>query len=242
MATRSVFTNRKLLKDSSVATSENWCAAASTRSHSPQAGRYALRPTFTCTCTCTYTYMYTRTSFLSQLFAFGAGACIGDGSCSATALAPRLIDELSTVRVIDVVCGDGHCVALTSGEHCAALVLYLVSRQCLGVFYLQRTSCTLGETTRWGSAVKATAKVRSAFPEGFHRWTVLPCIRYPQVSLDFHRILLRINRNFFSFLQAHRIRLPGHRFRLIGRSLLGIDRSASTCKKTRSPCFAASWR
>ena len=37
---------------------------------------------------------------------------------------PRLVDELSTQRIIDVVCGDGHCVALTSGYNFSTLPFY----------------------------------------------------------------------------------------------------------------------
>ncbi|XP_014872809.1 probable E3 ubiquitin-protein ligase HERC1 isoform X1 [Poecilia latipinna] len=48
-----------------------------------------------------------------QVFAWGCGACLGCGSSEATALRPRLIEELATTRVVDVSIGDSHCLALS---------------------------------------------------------------------------------------------------------------------------------
>ena len=57
-----------------------------------------------------------------QVYAWGCGPCLGDGSCSSTALKPKLIEELLTVKVVDLTCGEGHCVALTSGTGTRLLV------------------------------------------------------------------------------------------------------------------------
>ncbi|XP_028298817.1 probable E3 ubiquitin-protein ligase HERC1 isoform X3 [Gouania willdenowi] len=48
-----------------------------------------------------------------QVYAWGCGACLGCGSSEATALRPKLLEELATTRVVDVSIGDSHCVALS---------------------------------------------------------------------------------------------------------------------------------
>ncbi|XP_023674598.2 probable E3 ubiquitin-protein ligase HERC1 isoform X1 [Paramormyrops kingsleyae] len=48
-----------------------------------------------------------------QVYAWGCGACLGCGSSEATALRPKLIDELATTRVVDISIGDSHCLALS---------------------------------------------------------------------------------------------------------------------------------
>ncbi|KAG7232808.1 hypothetical protein INR49_008073, partial [Caranx melampygus] len=51
-----------------------------------------------------------------QVYAWGCGACLGCGSSEATALRPKLIEELATTRVVDISIGDSHCLALSHGE------------------------------------------------------------------------------------------------------------------------------
>ncbi|XP_060677251.1 probable E3 ubiquitin-protein ligase HERC1 isoform X1 [Hemiscyllium ocellatum] len=48
-----------------------------------------------------------------QVFAWGCGSCLGSGSSETTALRPRLIEELNSTKIIDISCGDSHCLALT---------------------------------------------------------------------------------------------------------------------------------
>ncbi|XP_032830981.2 putative E3 ubiquitin-protein ligase HERC1 isoform X4 [Petromyzon marinus] len=48
-----------------------------------------------------------------QLYAWGCGACLGCGSSEATALRPKLIEDLACTRIVDISCGDSHCLALT---------------------------------------------------------------------------------------------------------------------------------
>ncbi|XP_007895403.2 probable E3 ubiquitin-protein ligase HERC1 [Callorhinchus milii] len=48
-----------------------------------------------------------------QVFAWGCGSCLGSGSSETTALRPRLVDELNSTKIIDISCGDSHCLALT---------------------------------------------------------------------------------------------------------------------------------
>ncbi|KAI7795921.1 putative E3 ubiquitin-protein ligase HERC1-like [Triplophysa rosa] len=48
-----------------------------------------------------------------QVFAWGCGSCLGCGSSESTSLRPRLIEELSISRIIDISCGDSHCLALS---------------------------------------------------------------------------------------------------------------------------------
>uniref|UniRef100_A0A2R9A0R3 HECT-type E3 ubiquitin transferase n=1 Tax=Pan paniscus TaxID=9597 RepID=A0A2R9A0R3_PANPA len=48
-----------------------------------------------------------------QVYAWGCGACLGCGSSEATALRPKLIEELAATRIVDVSIGDSHCLALS---------------------------------------------------------------------------------------------------------------------------------
>ncbi|XP_028827463.1 probable E3 ubiquitin-protein ligase HERC1 isoform X1 [Denticeps clupeoides] len=48
-----------------------------------------------------------------QVFAWGCGSCLGCGSSETTSLRPRLIEELSVTKIIDISCGDSHCLALS---------------------------------------------------------------------------------------------------------------------------------
>ncbi|XP_041057144.1 probable E3 ubiquitin-protein ligase HERC1 isoform X1 [Carcharodon carcharias] len=48
-----------------------------------------------------------------QVFAWGCGSCLGSGSSETTALRPRLVEELNSTKIIDISCGDSHCLALT---------------------------------------------------------------------------------------------------------------------------------
>ncbi|XP_068597946.1 probable E3 ubiquitin-protein ligase HERC1 [Brachionichthys hirsutus] len=48
-----------------------------------------------------------------QVYAWGCGACLGCGSSEATALRPKLIEEMATTRVVDISIGDSHCLALS---------------------------------------------------------------------------------------------------------------------------------
>ncbi|XP_063334410.1 probable E3 ubiquitin-protein ligase HERC1 isoform X1 [Pelmatolapia mariae] len=48
-----------------------------------------------------------------QVFAWGCGSCLGCGSSETTALRPRLIEDLSITKIIDISCGDSHCLALS---------------------------------------------------------------------------------------------------------------------------------
>ena len=45
---------------------------------------------------------------------WGSGPCLGCGP-DTVSLRPRLLDELHTVNIHDIVCGDSHCLALTVG-------------------------------------------------------------------------------------------------------------------------------
>lgn len=53
---------------------------------------------------------------LFQVYAWGCGACLGCGSSEATALRPKLIEELAATRIVDISIGDSHCLALSHGK------------------------------------------------------------------------------------------------------------------------------
>ncbi|XP_062868147.1 probable E3 ubiquitin-protein ligase HERC1 [Trichomycterus rosablanca] len=48
-----------------------------------------------------------------QVFAWGCGSCLGCGSTETTSLRPRFIEELGVTKIIDISCGDSHCLALS---------------------------------------------------------------------------------------------------------------------------------
>ncbi|XP_077870271.1 putative E3 ubiquitin-protein ligase HERC1 [Saccoglossus kowalevskii] len=48
-----------------------------------------------------------------QVYAWGCGACLGSGSSESTALRPKLIEDLQSTRIVDIACGDSHCLALS---------------------------------------------------------------------------------------------------------------------------------
>uniref|UniRef100_A0A8D2LRJ6 HECT-type E3 ubiquitin transferase n=1 Tax=Varanus komodoensis TaxID=61221 RepID=A0A8D2LRJ6_VARKO len=48
-----------------------------------------------------------------QVYAWGCGACLGCGSSEATALRPKLTEELAATRIVDISIGDSHCLALS---------------------------------------------------------------------------------------------------------------------------------
>ncbi|XP_076465936.1 putative E3 ubiquitin-protein ligase HERC1 isoform X3 [Babylonia areolata] len=51
-----------------------------------------------------------------QVYAWGSGSCLGCGQSFVTeftALRPRLIDDLQNIRIVDISCGDSHCLALS---------------------------------------------------------------------------------------------------------------------------------
>ncbi|XP_051786021.1 probable E3 ubiquitin-protein ligase HERC1 isoform X2 [Erpetoichthys calabaricus] len=48
-----------------------------------------------------------------QVFSWGCGSCLGCGSSEMTSLKPKLIEELSVTKIIDISCGESHCLALS---------------------------------------------------------------------------------------------------------------------------------
>uniref|UniRef100_A0A8D3C2G8 HECT-type E3 ubiquitin transferase n=1 Tax=Scophthalmus maximus TaxID=52904 RepID=A0A8D3C2G8_SCOMX len=77
-----------------------------------------------------------------QVYAWGCGACLGCGSSEATALRPKLIEELATTRVVDISIGDSHCLALSHGTGLCCLCRWLTTNRCCCIdpmnYYLTR--------------------------------------------------------------------------------------------------------
>ncbi|XP_022618571.1 probable E3 ubiquitin-protein ligase HERC1 [Seriola dumerili] len=48
-----------------------------------------------------------------QVFAWGCGSCLGCGSSETTSLRPRFVEDLGITKIIDISCGDSHCLALS---------------------------------------------------------------------------------------------------------------------------------
>ena len=53
---------------------------------------------------------------MCQVYVWGCGPCIGCGP-ETMALRPRAVDEFLNVHVVDIACGDSHCLALTAGVY-----------------------------------------------------------------------------------------------------------------------------
>ncbi|KAL3866609.1 hypothetical protein ACJMK2_043893 [Sinanodonta woodiana] len=52
-------------------------------------------------------------SSAGQLYAWGCGSCLGSGFPETTAQRPKLVEDLQSVRIVDISCGDSHCLALS---------------------------------------------------------------------------------------------------------------------------------
>ena len=74
-----------------------------------------------------------------QVYAWGSGSCLGCGQTGVaaefTALRPRLIEDLQNIRIVDISCGDSHCLALSHGEFIILSTL-LIYRQFVEYWYL----------------------------------------------------------------------------------------------------------
>ena len=54
--------------------------------------------------------------YIFQLYSWGGGACLGCGSPEAVSFKPRLVEDLQSTHIVDIACGDSHCLALTHGK------------------------------------------------------------------------------------------------------------------------------
>ncbi|KAL5252247.1 hypothetical protein ACHWQZ_G015137 [Mnemiopsis leidyi] len=50
---------------------------------------------------------------IAQVYTWGSGPCLGQGTPDATELTPRIVEELLNHRIIDISAGDSHALALT---------------------------------------------------------------------------------------------------------------------------------
>ncbi|XP_059169765.1 probable E3 ubiquitin-protein ligase HERC1 isoform X3 [Physella acuta] len=48
-----------------------------------------------------------------QVYAWGSGSCLGFGLADFTAMSPKLVEDLQGTRIMDITCGDSHCLALS---------------------------------------------------------------------------------------------------------------------------------
>ncbi|XP_052792637.1 probable E3 ubiquitin-protein ligase HERC1 isoform X2 [Mya arenaria] len=62
------------------------------------------------TCGCHFSMALSNTG---QLYVWGSGSVIGCGSQDAIDAKPRVLEDLQTVRIIDIASGDNHCLALS---------------------------------------------------------------------------------------------------------------------------------
>lgn len=127
-----------------------------------------------------------------QVFAWGCGSCLGCGSSETTSLRPRFVEDLSITKIIDISCGDSHCLALSHGKRPSTVpshdcpqgqcrnsttfvssVLNFVRTEILSVVVItvhQRMKCMPGGTTPWASVDKATHPRQSLDLRRFSAW------------------------------------------------------------------------
>ncbi|RUS88143.1 hypothetical protein EGW08_004105, partial [Elysia chlorotica] len=48
-----------------------------------------------------------------QVFSWGSGSCLGFGQSDSATMTPKLIEDLQKIRIMDITCGDSHCLALS---------------------------------------------------------------------------------------------------------------------------------
>lgn len=78
-----------------------------------------------------------------QVYAWGSGPCIGCG-VETIALRPKVIDDFQNVCIVDISCGDSHCLALSNGMSENFLVLQLyIKIICYLYFIYLFTLCAL---------------------------------------------------------------------------------------------------
>ncbi|XP_076815895.1 putative E3 ubiquitin-protein ligase HERC1 isoform X3 [Clavelina lepadiformis] len=108
-----------------------------------------------------------------SVYSWGCGACLGCGSPDTVVMKPTLIEELTFTRVVDVACGDGHCLAITHIND-----VFAWGNNAMG-------QCGLGHTT---SPVSVPTRVTSLSNMNIHQisagtshslaWTALPLDRH----------------------------------------------------------------
>lgn len=75
-----------------------------------------------------------------QVWAWGSGACLGNGSLEDLSLVPRVITELSEVRIVDISLGDTHCLAVS--HDCTVYAWGLNNMGQCGLGHLNSPICT----------------------------------------------------------------------------------------------------
>lgn len=124
-----------------------------------------------------------------QVFAWGCGSCLGCGSSETTSLRPRFIEDLSITKIIDISCGDSHCLALSHGKRdCVFLERMALLRGQPRWIHIrcgspQRMRCTPGGTTPWDNVAKVTRRHPSPGPRKCLGWRGCRSSRSPPARL-----------------------------------------------------------
>ncbi|KAL4227433.1 putative E3 ubiquitin-protein ligase herc1 [Mactra antiquata] len=125
-------------------------------------------------CGCHFTLILTTTG---QLYACGTGSVIGCGSPDTTALKPRLIEDLQTIRLIDVACGDNHCLVLTHDN-----VVYAWGNNAMGQCGQSHSQSPVTRPKKVTTLNKVHINQISAGTSHSIAWTAIPSDR-PLMSL-----------------------------------------------------------
>ncbi|XP_063955724.1 probable E3 ubiquitin-protein ligase HERC1 isoform X1 [Lytechinus pictus] len=130
-----------------------------------------------------------------QVYAWGHGACLGCGSSEAISLRPKLVEDLQFTRIVDIACGDSHCLALTHDNE-----VYGWGNNAMG-------QCGQGHTTSPITRVKKVASLEgvtihqiSAGTSHSVAWTALPSDR--QVVAWHRPFCVDLQEGTFSHLRS----------------------------------------
>lgn len=125
-------------------------------------------------CGCHFSLALTTTG---QLYAWGCGSCVGCGSPDATILKPRLVEDLQGIRIVDIACGDNHCLALSHDN-----TVYAWGNNTMGQCGQGHTQSPITRPRKVTGLGKVPIHQISAGTSHSLAWTSLPCDR-PMMSL-----------------------------------------------------------
>ncbi|CAM1299303.1 HERC1 (predicted) [Pycnogonum litorale] len=130
-----------------------------------------------------------------QVYSWGFGPCLGCGSSESTFLIPRLVDDLANVRVVDVVIGDGHCIALTNDNQ-----IYCWGNNVMGQCGLDHTLSPVTKPKKVQGIDGVKVHQISAGTSHTIVWTALPTDR--QVVAWHRPFCIDIHEKTFSLLRS----------------------------------------
>ncbi|KAJ1212712.1 hypothetical protein NDU88_000365 [Pleurodeles waltl] len=130
-----------------------------------------------------------------QVFAWGWGACLGCGSSELMVLRPQPIEDLRAIKIIDISCGDSHCLALSQGHE-----VYAWGNNAMGQCGQGHTSTPITRPRRVLGLENRPIQQITAGTSHSLAWTAPPMDRE---MVSWHRpYCLDLSENTFTFLRT----------------------------------------